>query len=55
MIGDFNDLMRANEKVGGVPQPNYKLIGFSNAVSSCGLNDIGMSRYPFTWERSRGT
>ena len=54
-IGDFNDLLAANEKRGKHKHPNWKLQGFKQAVSDSGLLDIGMEGYQFTWERSRGT
>lgn len=54
-IGDFNDLLVANEKRGRHKHPNWKLIGFNSAIIDCGLIDPGMEGNKFTWERSRDT
>lgn len=54
-IGDFNDLLAANEKRERHEHPNRKLMGFNSAINDCGLIDLGMDGYKFTWERSRGT
>ena len=54
-IGDSNDLSAANEKRGQYEHPNWKLRGFNRAINDCGLLDLGMEGYKFTWERSQGT
>ncbi|KAL9444583.1 hypothetical protein AB3S75_017718 [Citrus x aurantiifolia] len=54
-IGDFNDLLAANEKRGRIAHPNWKLVGFQNAIADCQLIDLGVIGYQFTWERARGT
>ncbi|KAL9440617.1 hypothetical protein AB3S75_019313 [Citrus x aurantiifolia] len=54
-IGDFNDLLAANEKRGQHEHPRWKLKGFSKAIDDCGLADLRMEGYQFTWERARGT
>ena len=54
-IGDFNDLLAANEKRGQHEHPSWKLRGFNRAIDDCGLVDLGMEGYKFTWERARGT
>ena len=38
----------------GRKQPNYLINGFREAIADCGLREVLMSDYPFTWERSRG-
>ncbi|XP_050238444.1 uncharacterized protein LOC126687935 [Mercurialis annua] len=53
--GDFNDILRSNEKKGGAFQPSWLLDGFNSAVSDCNLTDIDMEGHLFTWERGRGT
>ena len=35
--------------------PNDLIQGFREAVEYCGLRDLRMEGYPFTWERSRGS
>ena len=42
------------EKRGCRKQPDYLINGFRDAVDDCGLREVIMSGYPFTWERSRG-
>lgn len=54
VIGDFNDLLRQSEKRGCRPHPNALLHGFAETLDYCGLFDLGMNGYAFTWERGRG-
>lgn len=54
VLGDFNDLMYASEKLGGCAPPQNLLDGFSNTVEQCGLQDLGFSGNMFTCERRRG-
>ncbi|XP_058776789.1 uncharacterized protein LOC131651141 [Vicia villosa] len=55
VIGDFNDLLSHQDKVGIHPHPNWLCAGFREAVSDCNLLDIPMEGHPFTWIKSRGT
>ncbi|XP_031124166.1 uncharacterized protein LOC116026880 [Ipomoea triloba] len=55
VIGDFNDLLFQAEKRGGNPHPDNLLRGFGEVVEECGLAQLPMQGYPFTWERGRGT
>ncbi|KAL8115005.1 hypothetical protein AgCh_021723 [Apium graveolens] len=55
IIGDFNDLMTADEKEGGHIHPRALLNGFSEAINDCALIDLGYKGDKFTWERFRGT
>ncbi|XP_074337072.1 uncharacterized protein LOC141674252 [Apium graveolens] len=55
IIGDFNDLMTADEKEGGQSHPRNLLSGFSDAITDCGLLDLGYEGEQFNWERFRGT
>ena len=54
-IGDFNDLLAQTEKKGRLDHPNHLIQGFRETVEQCGLHDLGMKGYLFTWEKSRGT
>ncbi|KAH9684395.1 reverse transcriptase domain-containing protein [Citrus sinensis] len=54
-IGDFNDLLAANDKRGKIVHPNWKLVGFQKAIEDCNLIDLGVEGYQYTWERARGT
>ncbi|KAK6140574.1 hypothetical protein DH2020_025681 [Rehmannia glutinosa] len=54
-IGDFNDLLSSSEKRGNIDHPSWLLTGFRSAIDDCGLVDLGMLGYQFTWERGRGS
>lgn len=54
LMGDFNDLLSADEKRGGTEQPRYLIDGFNGVVNECGLIDLGFVGEKYTWERSRG-
>lgn len=53
--GDFNDLMHASDKKGGLNHSQYLLDGFSKTIHECQLSELHLSGGTFTWERSRGT
>ncbi|XP_019177748.1 PREDICTED: uncharacterized protein LOC109172953 [Ipomoea nil] len=55
MIGDFNDLLYQSEKRGGNPHPLSLLHGFGETIEECGLAQMPMMGYPFTWEKGKGT
>lgn len=55
VMGDFNDVLEANEKRRGNPQPRHLIEGFKDAVEVNGLSDFRFQGYQFTWEKSRGT
>ncbi|XP_019183730.1 PREDICTED: uncharacterized protein LOC109178648 [Ipomoea nil] len=55
VIGDFNDLLYQNEKRGGNLHPNSLLRGFGEAIEDCGLSQLPMVGYPYTWEKGKGT
>lgn len=54
VIGDFNDMMYEDEKMGGNKQPHQLLSGFTETLGVCGLTDLGFVGEKFTWEKSRG-
>ncbi|RVW51658.1 hypothetical protein CK203_066818 [Vitis vinifera] len=53
--GDFNELMHQSEKCGNHPHPGSLIEVFRQAVTDCGLSDLGYVGYAYTWERGRGT
>ena len=53
MGGDFNCMLRRDEKCGGVPVPDSVLQGFRDAVSDCHLSDLRVSGFKYTWRRAR--
>ncbi|XP_031120221.1 uncharacterized protein LOC116023364 [Ipomoea triloba] len=55
VVGDFNDLLFQHEKRGGNPHPDNLLRGFGEVVEDCGLSQLSIHGYQYTWERGRGT
>ncbi|XP_019189526.1 PREDICTED: uncharacterized protein LOC109183953 [Ipomoea nil] len=55
VVGDFNDLLYQYEKKGGNPHPNSLLHGFGDAIEDCGLAQMPMDGYPYTWDKGKGT
>ncbi|XP_019151047.1 PREDICTED: uncharacterized protein LOC109147845 [Ipomoea nil] len=55
VMGDFNDLLYQYEKRGGNPHPNSLLRGFGDTLEDCGLAQLPMVGYPYTWEKGKGT
>ena len=51
----MNDLLEESDKRGNVEHPAWLFRGFREAVIDCGLMDIPLEGYPFTWERGKGT
>ncbi|XP_074346543.1 uncharacterized protein LOC141685333 [Apium graveolens] len=54
VLGDFNDMMMAEDKRGGCAQLFGLLTGFSEMINECGLLDIGFTGEKYTWEKYRG-
>ena len=48
-IGDFNEILRAEEKQGWLDRPERQIQGFRDALDFCSLRDIGYNGFPFTW------
>lgn len=40
IIGDFNDILSADDKCGKIEHPNWLLDGFRLAISDCQLIDL---------------
>ncbi|XP_019180182.1 PREDICTED: uncharacterized protein LOC109175373 [Ipomoea nil] len=55
VIGDFNDLLFQSEKRGNNPHPEGLLRGFGETLDYCGLLQLPMEGYLYTWERGEGT
>jgi hypothetical protein len=55
VVGDFNDLLSLEGKIGLHPHPNWFCSGFRNALNDCDLIGIQLEGYPYTWIKSRGT
>lgn len=55
IIGDFNDLLLAADKWGGVPHAQSLMSGFQAAIDDSNLVEIDLHGGRFTWEKSRGS
>lgn len=55
LMGDFNDILSPEEKLGGAQQPLWLMQGFREAIEFSGLRNFEFKGYQFTWERGRGT
>lgn len=55
LIGDMNNVVRQEDKRGGRPYPTWLVQGFQKCIDDCGLHDIELEGYPYTWERGYGT
>lgn len=51
--GDFNDILEAGEKRGGLQRDRWSFVRFQSFVENCGLADLGFKGYPFTWRNNR--
>ncbi|KAA3466257.1 reverse transcriptase [Gossypium australe] len=51
VCGDFNEILYASEKKGGLPREEKRMKQFRETLSECGLYDVGFSRLWLTWER----
>lgn len=48
-------MLSQDDKRGGNLYPNWLVEGFSQVVLDCGLTDLELKCYPYTWEKGRGT
>uniref|UniRef100_A0A803PV21 Reverse transcriptase n=1 Tax=Cannabis sativa TaxID=3483 RepID=A0A803PV21_CANSA len=55
IVGDLNNVTSQSDKRGGNPYPNWLVDGFCETLDACGLVDLELNGYPFTWEKGRGT
>uniref|UniRef100_A0A803NUC4 DUF4283 domain-containing protein n=1 Tax=Cannabis sativa TaxID=3483 RepID=A0A803NUC4_CANSA len=51
--GDMNNVTCQSDKRGGRPYRNWLIEGFQSVLTSCGLIDMEMEGYKFTWERGK--
>ncbi|XP_060170400.1 uncharacterized protein LOC132601317 [Lycium barbarum] len=54
IMGDFNSILGAAEKKGGVPYNLNKSTDFRTCMDDTGMTDLGFTGYPFTWCNGRG-
>ena len=48
-MGDFNEILTHDEKVGGRPRGDYLMNNFRNALEEGGLSDLGWEGDKYTW------
>ncbi|XP_058748566.1 uncharacterized protein LOC131621540 [Vicia villosa] len=53
MVGDFNDILAADEKIGGIARSLIQLSWSRQSFELCGLIDLGFEGYPYTWSNGR--
>lgn len=51
--GDFNEILSANEKIGGSGKVVSGMRNFWQAIDDCGLVDPGFASPTFTWNNNR--
>ena len=49
VLGDFNEILPAEEKQGGLDRPEQQMQNFRDALDFCRLKDLGFHGFPFTW------
>nr|GMC73286.1 uncharacterized protein LOC109188615 [Ipomoea batatas]GMC77611.1 uncharacterized protein LOC109188615 [Ipomoea batatas] len=54
LLGDFNDILVPEEKIGGAPQPVWLMQGFQEAIDFSGLMNFNFHGFQYTWEKGRG-
>ncbi|XP_030939909.1 uncharacterized protein LOC115964800 [Quercus lobata] len=50
--GDFNKLLKSQEKLGGWLRPYGQMLKFREALDECGLFDLGFVGCKFTWHKT---
>ena len=48
-MGDFSEILFADEKLGWLDRPEQQMQSFRDALDYCRLKDLGFNGYPFTW------
>ena len=49
--GDFNEITRQDEKLGGVPRPHNQMQLFREVIDECGFLDLGFEGPKYTWSK----
>ena len=50
--GDFNEILKSHEKMGGRPLPVAQMQEFRDAIDECGFQDLGFMGNKFTWHKT---
>ena len=54
-MGDFNEILFAEEKLGWLDRPKRQMQSFRDALDFCRLKDLDFNGYPFTWCNRRSS
>jgi hypothetical protein len=49
-LGDFNEVLLAEEQIGGNDREAWQMAAFEDAVNDCRLTDLGYHGLPYTWD-----
>jgi hypothetical protein len=49
-VGDFIEVLSAEEQIGGVGREPWQVAAFQDVVSDCSLTDLGYHGLPYTWD-----
>ena len=49
--GDFNEILKADEKLGGRSKPTGQMEAFREVIDECGFKDLGYVGGKYTWYR----
>ncbi|KAJ4827421.1 hypothetical protein Tsubulata_037290 [Turnera subulata] len=52
-FGDFNEITRTSEKLGGARKPERLMAAFRDVIHYCNFEDLGFIGYPLTWDNGR--
>ena len=50
--GDFNEILKSHEKLGGRPRPLTQMQEFRDVIDECGFRDLGFIGNKFTWHKN---
>lgn len=48
-VGDFNEIVKAEEKMDGALRKEQQMVEFREALDFCSFRDLGFASFPFTW------
>lgn len=48
-VGDFNEIVRTEEKMGGALWREQQMVEFKDALHYCSFRDLDFVGAPFTW------
>lgn len=49
-LGDFNEVLSAEEQIGGNEREQWQMAAFQEVVDDCGFTDLGYHGLPYTWD-----